>query len=45
MDIEALDLEEIIPIYSFYDDDTMKKGDVISALDEALLSCSNYKMK
>lgn len=45
MDIETSDLEEIIPIYSFYDDDNMKKSDVISALDEALLFCSNYKVK
>lgn len=45
MDIDVLDLEEIIPIYSFHDDHTMQKNDVISALDEALLFCSNYKVK
>lgn len=45
MDIDLLDLEEITPIYSFHDDDTMQKKDVISALDEALLFCSNYKVK
>ena len=45
MDIETSDLEEIIPIYSFHDDDTMQKDDVISALDEALLFCTNYKVK
>lgn len=45
MDIDVLDLEEITPIYSFRDDDTMQKNDVISALDEALLFCSNYKVK
>lgn len=45
MDIETSDLEEIIPIYSFYDDDTMQKDAVISALDEALLFCTNYKVK
>ena len=45
MDIDVLDLEEITPIYSFHDDDTMQKKDVISALDEALLFCSNYKVK
>ena len=45
MDIEVSDLEEITPIYIFYDDDSMQKDDVISALDEALLFCSNYKMK
>ena len=45
MDIEVSDLEEITPIYSFHDDDTTQKDDVISALDEALLFCSNYKVK
>ena len=45
MDIEVSDLEEITPIYSFHDDDTMQKDDVLSALDEALLFCLNYKMK
>lgn len=45
MDIEASDLEEITPIYSFHDDDTMQKDDVFSALDKALLFCLNYKMK
>lgn len=45
MDIGTSDLEEIIPIYSFHDDDTMQKDDVISALDEALLFCTNYKVK
>ena len=45
MDIEASDLEEIIPIYSFYDDDTMQKADVIDALDAAFMFCSNYKMR
>lgn len=45
MDIDVLDLEEITPIYNFHDDETMKKNDVISALDEALSFCSNYKVK
>ena len=45
MGIDVSDSEEITPIYSFYDDDTMQKNDVISALDEALLFCSNYKVK
>ena len=45
MDIEVTDLEDITPIYSFHDDDTTQKDDVISALDEALLFCSNYKVK
>lgn len=45
MDIEVPDFEEIIPIYSFHDDDTMQKGDVISALNKALLFCYNYKVK
>ena len=43
MDIEALDLENITPIYSFHDDDSMQKEEVIYALDEALLFCLNYK--
>ena len=43
MAIDASDLEEITPIFCFYDDDTMQKVDVISALDEALTFCSNYK--
>lgn len=45
MDIEVTDLEDITPIYSFHDDDSMQKNDVISALNEALLFCSNYKVK
>ncbi|MBQ5850011.1 MAG: hypothetical protein IIW54_04215, partial [Lachnospiraceae bacterium] len=45
MDIEVTDLEDITPIYSFHDDDSMQKNDVISALGEALLFCSNYKVK
>lgn len=45
MDIAVSDLEEITPIYSFHDDDSMQNDDVISALDEALLFCSNYKVK
>ena len=44
MDIEVSDLEEITPIYSFHDDDTTQKDDVISALDEALLFCLDYKV-
>ena len=39
------DLENITPIYSFHDDDSMQKDEVICALDEALLFCSNYKVK
>ncbi len=45
MDIDASDLEETAPIYCFYDNDTMQKGDVISALDKALEFCSNYKVR
>ena len=45
MAIDASDLEEITPIFCFYDDDTMQKVDVIGALDEALTFCSNYKGK
>ena len=43
LDIESSDLENITPIYSFHDDDFMQKDQVICALDEALLFCSNYK--
>lgn len=45
MDIEVTDSENITPIYSFYDDDSMQKNEVICALDEALLFCTNYKAK
>ena len=34
MDIEVTDLEDITPIYSFHDDDSMQKDEVIGALDE-----------
>ena len=42
---EATDLEDITPIYSFHDDDSMQKDEVIGSLDEALLFCTNYKAK
>lgn len=45
MDIETSNPEEANPIYCFYDDDTMQKSDVIDDLDEALVFCSNYKVK
>ena len=45
MDIEVTDLEDITLIYSFHDDDSMQKDEVIGALDEALLFCTNYKAK
>ena len=45
MDIEVTDLEDITPIYSFQDDNSMQKDEVIGALDEALLFCTNYKAK
>ena len=45
MDIEVTDSENITPIYSFYDDDSMQKNEVICAQDEALLFCTNYKAK
>lgn len=45
MDIEISNPEETRPIYCFYDNDTMQKSDVIHALDEALVFCSNYKVK
>lgn len=45
MDIKAIDLEYITPIYSFHDDASMQKDEVICALDEALLFCTNYKAK
>lgn len=41
---EAMDIETTNQIYCFYDDDTKQKSDVISALDEALIFCSNYKL-
>lgn len=41
---EAMDIETNNQIYCFYDDDTRQKSDVISALDEALIFCSNYKV-
>lgn len=43
MDKEVSDLEDITPIYSFYDKDSMQKDEVLCALDEAVLFCSNYK--
>ena len=42
---EAVDIETSNQIYFFYDNDTWQKSDVISALDEALTFCSNYKIK
>lgn len=45
MDIEVTDLEDITPIYSFHDYDSMQKDEVICALDEALLFCTNYNAK
>ena len=40
---EAVDIEASNQIYCFFDDDTWQKSDVISALDKALIFCSNYK--
>ena len=45
MDIDVINSEDIMPIYSFRDDDTMQKDEVIGALDEALIFCKNYKAK
>ncbi|MEQ2541627.1 hypothetical protein WMO27_09805, partial [Lachnospiraceae bacterium CLA-AA-H183] len=45
MDIDVTNSEDIMPIYSFRDDDTMQKDEVIGALDEALIFCKNYKAK
>lgn len=45
MDINTSNIEETKPIYCFYDDETMRKEDVIEALDEALDFCSQYKVK
>lgn len=39
---EAMGIETSNQIYCFYDDDTKKKHDVITALDEAVTFCSNY---
>lgn len=43
IDIESSNVEEIMPIYCFYDNYTMKIDDVLNGLDEALLFCLNYK--
>lgn len=41
---EAMDIEEEIkPIYYFSDNVNMKKVDVMNALDEAVIVCSQYK--
>ena len=45
MDIDVTNSEDIMPIYSFRDDDTMQKDEVIGALDEAVIFCKNYKAK
>ena len=45
MSIEASNSEETKPIYCFFDNNTMNKVDVMVALDEALIFCSNYKVK
>ena len=42
---EAMDIETLHQIYCFYDDDTRQERDVISALNEALIFCSSYKVK
>lgn len=44
MSIETSNSEETKPIYCFFDNNTMKKVDVLGALDEALIFCSNYKV-
>lgn len=41
---EAMDIEALNQIYCFYDDDTWHKSDMVSALDKALIFCSNYKI-
>ena len=43
--IETSNSEETKPIYCFFDNDAMKKVDVIGGLDEALIFCSNYKIE
>lgn len=45
MGIETSNSEETKQIYCFFDNDIMKKVDVMGALDEALIFCSNYKVK
>ena len=45
IDIEMSNQEEIKLIYCFYDDNTMQKVDVMNALNEAVIFCSNYKIK
>ena len=44
IDIEMSNQEEIKLIYCFYDDNTMQKVDVMNALNEAVIFCSNYKI-
>lgn len=43
MDIETLDVKKMKTIYCFFDDITMKKVDVMNALDEAVRVCLEYK--
>lgn len=45
MGIETSNLENTKPIYCFFDNDTMKKDEVMDALNEALTFCSDYKVK
>lgn len=45
MSTETPNSVETKPIYCFFDDDTMKKVDVIDGLDEALIFCSNYNIE
>lgn len=45
IDIEMSNQEEIKLICCFYDDNTMQKVDVMNALNEAVIFCSNYKIK
>jgi len=42
-DLAASNYQETGPIYYFYDNQTMKKADVITALDKAIQFCSNFK--
>ena len=42
-DLSVSNYQETGPIYYFYDDQAMKKADVITALDRAIQFCSNFK--
>lgn len=44
-DLNASNYQEAEPIYYFYDDNTMKKMDVLTELNKAIQFCSNFGIK